>query len=184
MKVDKKTILAIVLGIAAVGVVVYQVMGSFSSTPRAGTSAVAAPTPSPVASTSQTAPASVRAASEPSLSDDYAKFIATVKEDNLPFKSRTFRNPMTPLVSEKKSDEPKASGPATKVAVGPSDALALGYTIEGVVWNEANPLAIVNDQVVGVGETLEDGSVITEITPDTVRFTKQGRNYFLVFREE
>jgi hypothetical protein len=184
MKADKKTIAAIVLGIVAVIIVLYQVMGAFPSTTNAVTSAVAAPTPSPIVSASQTAAASVQVASVSTSAVDYASFIATVKEDNLPFKSKIFRNPMTPLVSDQKPDEPKASGPAAKVALGPSDALSMGYTIEGIVWNDADPLAIIDNQVVGVGEMLDDGSIVTEISPDTVRFTKQGTNYFLVFREE
>ncbi len=184
MKVDKKTILAIVLGIAAVAVVLYQVMGAFPSTTSTVSNAVAAPTPSPIVPTSQTAAASVQVASAPTSAADYANFIATVTEDNLPFKSKAFRNPMTPLVSEQKADEPKVSGPAAKVALGPSDALSMGYSIEGIVWNDVEPLAIINNQVVGVGEMLDDGSVITEISSDIVKFSNQGKNYFLVFREE
>ena len=69
--------------------------------------------------------------------------------------------------------------------MGWTNAVAKGYSIEGIVWDEAAPpLAIINDQVVGVGESLDDGSRITEITADTVRFTKDGSKYYLVFREE
>ena len=184
MKVDKKTILAIALGIAAVIVVLYQVMGAFPSATSAVTSAVAAPTPSPIVSTPQTSPASVQAGPATSPASEYGDLIATIKEQDLVFDSKWFRNPMTPLVSKSKSDRPKAYGPATNVALGPTNALSMGYTIEGIVWNEAEPMALINDQVVSVGERLENGAVITEITPDTVKFTRNGTNYFLVFREE
>ena len=76
---------------------------------------------------------------------------------------------MRPLVSDPKPDGAKPSGPATNVTVGPTDALSKGYTIEGIVWNEVQPLALVNEQVVSVGERLTDGALITEITPDTLR---------------
>lgn len=184
MKVDKKTILAIVLGAVALGVVMYQFAGVFSSNAKALTSAVAAPTPSPVVTGPESASASFEdeSISEPTI--DYEGFMASVRETDLDYGSRIFRNPMTPLISGDKQNSSKASGPAAKVALGPTDALSLGYSFEGIVWNEADPLALVNDQVVGVGEQLSDGSLITEITHDTVRFTKNGKNYFMVFKEE
>jgi hypothetical protein len=91
---------------------------------------------------------------------------------------------MNPLVSAPTPAKRRPSGPATKVSVGPTDALKKGYTIEGIVWNEVEPLALLNGQVVSVGENLNDGSLITEITADTVRFTTNGIEYYLVFRGE
>ena len=184
MKIDRKTILAIVLGVAALGVITYQFVGVFSSNAQSVTSAVAAPTPTPVVSGPEAVPASVMVASVSEPTIDYESFIRTLRENDIDYESRGFRNPMTPLISAETRDKAKTSGPASKVALGPTDALSLGYTIEGIVWNDIDPLALVNEQVVTVGERLADGSLITDITLDTVRFSKNGRNYFLVFKED
>ncbi len=184
MKVDKKTIFAIVLGIAAVAVIIYQLRGVVSRGSSSISAAVAAPTPSQTVSSPRGATSSMAKAAKEQSFNDYAEFIERIDEDSLAYKSERFRNPMAALVAESDSDKPKISGPAAKVALGPSNGLALGYSIEGIVWNEAGPLAIVNNQVVGIGEQLDDGSRIVEIKKDTVRFTKQGREYYLIFREE
>ena len=184
MKIEKKTILAIVLGVVALGVVMHQIAGVFSFYTKAITSAVAAPTPAPAVPGPEAVTESVEAASILRPTIDYEGFIATVRETDLDYGSRGFRNPMTPLISGDEREKTKTAGPAAKVAVGPTDALSLGYAIEGIVWNEVDPLALINEQVVSIGESLSDGSLITEITQDTVRFNKSGRDYFLVFKEE
>ncbi len=183
MKMDKKTIIAIVLGIVAVGVVLYQAMGAFPSTSNIVSSAIATPTPSPIVSQTQNAAASDHPESPLQLSE-YDILIATLKEVDLPYESKQFRNPMRPLVSEGKGKKRKTSGPASKVDLKMTSALSLGYTIEGIVWNDTEPLALVNDQVVGVGDTLDDGALVASIMPDTVKFTKNGKEYFLVFKED
>ena len=91
---------------------------------------------------------------------------------------------MTPLVEKLNRDQARAAGPATKVVAPLTDARSMGYSIEGIVWNDFNPLALVNNQVVGIGEKLDDGALITTITQDTVRFTRNGMRYYLVLREE
>ncbi|UCD57376.1 MAG: hypothetical protein JSV16_16480 [Candidatus Hydrogenedentota bacterium] len=181
---EKKTIFAIVLGVVAVGVVVYQVVNISPSGPKSITSAIAAPTPSPIVSESKAPAVSVQVASETPTVDDYDSLIERLKEADLDYKSRRFRNPMTPLISEAELAKSSIWGPASRVELGPTNALSLGYSIEGIVWNEMQPMALINDQVVAVGELLDDGSLITEITRDTVRFTKDGEKYFLVLREE
>ena len=113
--------------------------------------------------------------------DGYTMYIAGLSESDIDFSTRDFKNPMSALIHENDSSP---SGPATKVAVSPTDAMAAGYSLEGIVWNNNNPLALVNNQVVGSGEKLEDGAVVTEITRDTVRFNKNGNRYYLVLREE
>jgi len=184
MKIDRKTILAIALGVAALGVVTYQFTGVFSSNVRSVTSAVAAPTPTPAVSSPPAAPSSAMVASASETTLDYESFITTLTESDIDYAGGGFRNPMTPLISAEDRDKNKTSGSASKVAVGPTDALSMGYTIEGIVWNEVDPLALVNEQVVTVGESLTDGALITDITRDTVRFKKNGKNYFLVFKED
>ena len=60
----------------------------------------------------------------------------------------------------------------------------MGYTLEGIVWGEIDSFALVNNQVVGVGEKLDDGALVTQITRDTGRFIRDGNKYYLVLREE
>ncbi len=181
MKIDKKTIIAVVLVAVALVVVIYQFKGSIPSPTATITGTISSAPKGPQSQVSTTvAQAGMAAAAR----NEYETYMANVTESDLDYGSKDFRNPMEPLVSAPTPTKPKPSGPATKVSVGPSDALTKGYTIEGIVWNEIEPLALVNGQVVSMGERLNDGSLITEITADTVRFTNNGIKYYLVFREE
>ena len=118
--------------------------------------------------------------------DGYAALVATLKESDVAFDKAGFKNPMTPAKGE--SSRPKSWSPkgVEKPKITPSTAekLAENDSIEGIVWNDKDPLALVNDQVVGIGEKLEDGAVVTDITRDTVRFSRNGQRYYLVLREE
>jgi len=181
MKIDKKIILAIILGVLAVGVVLYQIRGMFSSG-KSRTASVIPKPPSAAVSAAQIS--SVGTGRQSPSTGEYAAFIAKIKESDITFKSRKFKNPMAPLVEKLNRDQARAAGPATKVVAPLTDARSMGYTIEGIVWNDFNPLALVNNQVVGVREELDDGALITEITQDTVRFTRNGMRYYLVLREE
>ncbi|GAB4343388.1 MAG: hypothetical protein Kow0099_21760 [Candidatus Abyssubacteria bacterium] len=180
MKADKKTILAVVLGLVAVGVVGYQLFGVLPTNTSSARNAVAAPTPSPIVSAPQSAEA-VRAPQPKTQLRPYEELIAKLEEDDLPYRDKSFRNPMAPLVSEAKPKEAAASFESPN---GPLDALAMGYTIEGIVWNDVQPLAIVNNKVVAVGESLDDGALVTNITPDLVSFRKSGRTYYLAIQRE
>jgi hypothetical protein len=183
MKIDKKTIVAIVLIAAALLVVVWQIKSSFTPKRPAARPRAAKSQPAVVDQTK--ARASRTAAANEELSRkvvEYNNLVAALKKTDIDFEEKKFRNPMAPLIDEsdkkatgQKSWEPREDIIATTMA---------GYTIEGIVWDEANPLALVNDQVVGVGDRLDDGSKIVQITKRKVRFTKNGREYFLEFREE
>ncbi len=181
MKMDRKTILAIVLGLLAIGIVVYQFTGFASS----GKNAASAAPPAPVLAKVTPRPGPTAQLDKSSLTqDNYDNLIATVSEKDLAYRSPAFRNPMSPLVPEQKMLQVKADLHLEDKSGAPIDAVAMGYKIQGIIWNKVAPLALINNQVVGVGEKLDDGSRVTEITPDTAKFTKNGKNYFLVFREE
>jgi hypothetical protein len=176
MKGDKKTIIAVVLAIAAVGVIAYQFLGTGSANVRAASSAIAAPTPAPVqTAVSQTV---AQPGDAPQAQTDYEQLIATVAELDLAYRGETFRNPMAPL-----APDPATQAMAKGETVSP-EAISRGYSIKGIIWNDAQPLALINDQVVGIGERLDDGALITEINPSSVKFTKRGNRYVLVLREE
>jgi hypothetical protein len=179
MKMDKKTIIAIVLGIVAVGIVLFQFKGVFSP----GVKRVASVAPEPKAASSAMQTSSAKAGQESLSVNDYTRLVAQMTESDITFKNRGFRNPMTPLIDESQRDA-RPSGPATKVVAPKTEALAMGYTLEGIVWGEIDSFALVNNQVVGVGEKLDDGALVTQITRDTVRFIRDGNRYYLVLREE
>ncbi len=181
MKMDRKTIFAIVLVVVAIAVIAFQFMRPAGQKPARVVSNSENPAPAPAGAAAQGGATQVaRAVERVSV---YDSLIASVKEDDLAFADENLRNPMTPLIKDAK--EARGSSEMEEEMVGGEiNALSVGYTIEGIVWNPGKPLALVNNQVVTVGEKLDDGSLITEITHDTVRFTKDGKKYFLVFRED
>ena len=177
MKADSKTILAIVLVIVAVGVVAWQFLGGTSSSAiNKAKKVAAASTPS----AAQPAASSVQMVAQEKTvvkQSPYDKLIARVSERDLAYRAQTFRNPMAPLVPE------PSTGTIVRAEDDSTDEIK-GYSIKGIIWNDAQPLALINDQVVGVGERLEDGALITEINPNSVKFSKRGKRYVLVLREE
>lgn len=190
MKMDKKTIIAIVLIVAALGMVLYQMRGVFMPS-RPGTTATA-PKSSPPATASpmhSAAGASNVRSVKSLMAGSYSGHIADLKETDVDFSGKKFKNPMTPIVGDGDNAQPQNWVPRPDDVEKPGrmpgfEELAEHDTLEGIVWNAMEPLALVNDQVVGVGEELEDGAVVTAITQDTVKFSRNGNRYYLVLREE
>ena len=50
---------------------------------------------------------------------------------------------------------------------------AAGLTLSGIIWDRKKPLAIINDRVVSVGDTVK-GSTILEVLKDMVVFEQDG----------
>jgi type II secretory pathway component PulC len=48
-----------------------------------------------------------------------------------------------------------------------------GLTLSGIIWDRKKPLAIINDRVVSVGDTVK-GSTVLEILKDMVVFEQEG----------
>jgi hypothetical protein len=177
MKGDKKTIVAVVFVLVAIAVVAYQLLGTGSAATKAVSNALAATTPSalkPVAVSS--APTADEQKKDVLPMRAYEQLLASVREQDLAFRDVQFKNPMSPLIAENKG--------ATTEKVETAADVTRGYSIKGIIWNDERPLALVNDQVVGVGERLDDGALVTEINPSSVKFTKRGNRYVLVLREE
>ncbi len=187
MKMDKKTIILIVLMVVALVVVVKAILPSGKPTP-APVAANAASAQKTSAAPTQGFGAAMLAKRIKSLpASGYEAHIATVKESDIAFHESGFKNPMTPAEAESREPQNWAPTPVveTPVVAEPGvEILATDDSIEGIVWNEKDPLALVNNQVVSVGEELEDGAVVTEITRDTVRFSRNGKRYYLVLRGE
>ena len=185
MNIDKKTIVAIVLCIVAVLVVVWRVKSGLTPSRPAAKPGAAKSKPAAPATGKSEARASRAAAKSKEISlkaKGYSNLIAALKESDIDYEAKSFRNPMTPLVKE--YDKRSGGKAPWKPQKGIAATTLAGYTIEGIVWDDVAPLALVNSQVVGVGDRLDDGTKIIEITKKKVRFTRNGREYFLEFREE
>lgn len=193
MKMDKKTIIAIVLIVFALGVVVYQTRSMFVPTgpktpPVTATSAQKKPFAPATAAPTQLAAGGPSAGNsvQSLMASGYATYIAKLAETDIEFSGKRFKNPMTPIVGGDENAEPQVWVPVvnTSTSIPGIEELSTDDTLEGIVWNDKDPLALVNDQIVGVGEELEDGAVVTAITQDTVKFSRNGNRYYLVLREE
>ena len=187
MKMDKKTTILIALCVLAVVVVAYQFRGMFSSGKPAPVAAKPAPAQkAPVASSKASGSALLAEKIRSLPANDYEAHIAKLKMADVAFHESGFKNPMSPAEGESLGTQSWIPVPVVvaPVVLPDVETLALNDSIEGIVWNDKDPLALVNNQVVGIGEELEDGAVVTEITRDTVRFKRNGKRYYLVLREE
>lgn len=105
--------------------------------------------------------------------DDVEKSLE--KEKTFTYSGKTLRNPMAPLLAKPDTGERgRERGPQRVGEPG------LAHRIEGIMWSSANPLAIINGNVVGVGEKLRDGSSVTEISRNFVALKRGGKTFRLV----
>ena len=121
---------------------------------------------------------------EEELGTPYTRLIAIVSETGLDFQQPGLRNPFRPLagpgslVAEQElldTVREMAGGLVENPTALSADELNLGYRIQGIVWNEGEPMALVNGQVLAVGEEIEEGGIITAITDDSVVFLYEGQ---------
>jgi len=85
------------------------------------------------------------------------------------YDSTDLRNPMAPLLAKVDKDAPP----------GVTTGVALTHVLDGIIWSPTNPLAIIDRNVVGVGDTLQDGSVMTEVGGDYVVVEYGGKKFRL-----
>ncbi len=83
------------------------------------------------------------------------------------------RNPMTPLVGERQYQMRSASseGPASGEALPPELQYAVERTnLTGIIWDKDAPLAVVDNEVVGLGDELPnmEGIVVDTINVDHI----------------
>jgi hypothetical protein len=99
------------------------------------------------------------------------------QEKSFIYNRAKLRNPMTPFV-EKPSQAPGATRPAAPRGAG----RLVTHTIDGIMWSPVNPLAIIGGKVIGVGESLKDGSKVTEIGRSYVVLKRGARTVRLVLK--
>jgi hypothetical protein len=99
---------------------------------------------------------------------------ADAEEERFIYSSKDVRNPMTPLLAK-----------LDKSATGTGDTrrparVAVTHRLEGIMWSVSKPLAIIDGNVMGVGEKLRDGSIVTEIGRNFVALKRGGKTFRLV----
>ena len=96
MKIDKKTIIAVVLVAVALVVVIYRLKGVVPSPTSMITSTISSE-PKGQGTTASQSQVSTTVAAAPR--NEYETYMANVTESDLAYGSKDFRNPMEPLVS-------------------------------------------------------------------------------------
>lgn len=89
-------------------------------------------------------------------------------------KGSVIRDPFLPLYP-KKEPEKKISGVKTSLARPPSASISKKlpeFTVQGLVWGQTAPQAIINNKVVSIGDTIDDAKVI-DISKEGVRLLYQ-----------
>ena len=131
---------------------------------------------------SATAPPSVgtRQPAAPALKTIAAKPVGVAEDsEEKPFiySSKKVRNPMAPLLAkQEKTVTQRGTGQPTKAAP------TVRHRLEGIIWSDVRPYAIIDGNTVGVGEKLQDGSSVAEIGRDFVALKRGGKTSRLVLK--
>lgn len=161
----KQIILAGILGVVLVGVLLYQfLIAGGAPPPKAGSApkAQTAGTSTAVATRPNTPPARLQ-----KVDVDLDKLLKNIEVVTFIYDNeRISRNPMTPLVGRifASSERTEASGPVV------NEYSIREKAVSGIIYNEFNPVAIIDDEVVTEGHQYADGVVVTQIEPKRVWF--------------
>ncbi|MCH7910808.1 MAG: hypothetical protein IIB38_14480 [Candidatus Hydrogenedentes bacterium] len=101
---------------------------------------------------------------------DINQLIENIKEIDFVYADQhDTRNPLIPLVGTSALVY-TSRGQLVRGAVGEENLLyeAQRKIVSGIIWDPENPLAVINDEVVGVGSHLAEGILIKMITRDRV----------------
>ncbi len=112
-------------------------------------------------------------------------FAEGVGLDNLPAENLDFKNPFVSLLPKKEVPKKEVGSVAkpTPVATAPEkEVIPPSLIIRGLVWNSDSPQAIINENVVGLGDTIEDAK-ITAIKRTGIEILFEGK-YFTVSPNE
>lgn len=160
-KNTKQVVMLAVLGIVAVGVVGYQLMGG-SSTPggAAGTTAAKPGATAGGAKINVAEPARLK-----EVDVDSDSLLAEIKVVTFTYADlRIDRNPMTPLVGTLNTGDIQA--PINK----PTTMEVLQKKVTGIVWDDFDPQAVVDNEVVSIGHVYPNGVKVFDIQRDRVIF--------------
>ncbi len=94
-------------------------------------------------------------------------------------------NPGTMLVTSQAPDRDPFNWPTTQrvrlrqIAEAEQD-IFVDFTLQGIVWSQTNPQAVINSQLVTIGDMV-DGALITNITRTRVSLSKNARAHTIKF---
>jgi hypothetical protein len=170
---NRKQVIAVVaLGIILVGVLGFQFLRSGNSGTTAATGTAVVPSPAAAKPASPPSLAGAPGLSSPleslgsdinALLDELLKEVQVVSFD---YQAQgEDRNPMTPLVGLIQTRVPQPGESLT-----PTPFPLLQKKVSAILWNENNPLAVVDNNVVGPGHTYPDGIQVHAIARDRVIF--------------
>jgi len=94
----------------------------------------------------------------------------TADTEKFRYNSKGRKNPFAPPVAKK-----------TELSV--EDFSNMNLSIEGIIWDEKKPLAIVNGKIVKEGDIIE-GIVVSEILKDSVVFIIDYKKYEIKIKKE
>lgn len=105
---------------------------------------------------------------------DRNSFSLAADKDAPVLRSSVIRDPFLPLYPKKDTEKKTTSMKTTPVV---RSAVTTGsrsseFTVQGLVWGQAIPQAIINNKVVSVGDTIDDAKVI-DISKEGVRLLYQ-----------
>ena len=165
----KQVILMIVFVVAAIGVVGYQ-MGPVLFPPSTDNTNTASATATDRSREMNIVDVNI---------DDLLQGIAAVDFDYAA--EHISRDPMRPLIGgtttmDAQADGQSPSGPGSYIEV-------MQKRVTGVLWDENNPVAIVDNEIVTIGYTYTNGIVVQDIGRDGVTF-KVGDSLIPVTMEE
>lgn len=101
------------------------------------------------------------------------------EEGTFAYSSKDLRNPMAPLLA--KPEQVGAIMPQDKGTQRDSSSF-IAHRLMGIMWSPTKPLAIIDGNVMAVGEKLRDGSVVAEIGRDSVVLKRDDKTFRLVLK--
>lgn len=163
----KQVIIAAVLGVVLVCVLIYQFL--IAGGPAAPTQTASAPpaAASGAAPTPSAAPAAAPARLR-KVDVDLDKLIRNIEPVTFIYNNeRITRNPMTPLVGRVFSASATDQPARTSIGI---DFSIRQKKVTGIIYNEYNPVAVVDDELVTEGHQYPDGVIVFRIEPKRVWF--------------
>ena len=170
---QKKMAAMVVLFVVAIGLVIYQVMfaGGPTTPPAAPKTGAAAPAAGAAKSGAAAAPAAAAAASGPArlaeVNVNIDELLAGVEDVKFDYETmRIERDPLGALVGGPLKMDVPIDGPVPVGGIGS----VMQKKITGIVYDEYSPMAVVDDEVVGVGHVYPNGIKVHSIDRNKVTF--------------
>ena len=173
----KKTIFAVCLVGFCVIFGIIQYKRAFSTLPGSpGTTGTQPATTSQTKSGSAEKAGSESAAGNATVKINPKEILAVLNTDSFVYDFTNLRDPMVPVMYARGDDSTETGTEAV--------AVSKSHRLDGIVWDPHEPLACIDNVTVGVGEKLDDGSVVKEILPDKVILSTDSGKFSVGFYEE